>query len=385
MPAMPGQPAATVGSLTAHGGVVTTGAPNVLINGQPAARQGDLHICPLCSPTPHVGGPILNGVPSVLIAGQPMATVNSLATCASPAADVIMQGAPNVLVGPGGPLVEFEAGCTVMFEPRCTVEFGGPGASAGAAAAQGAQASAQAAQQGSIEATEEAEPAARIRYVDRGGEPISGPRYKHAGRGEETQSALRLHGEVRRSGKAGEGLQETTPYGVAGARWSKPEARVGEEVKIEAKAFGFEDGTSANVLIYRREGGSDVLEAALDSEVSGGKVEAAWTYAYDEGAYAARRAAAAGEKLRVHMPVYVAKVHVHPETTATEALSFQDWIETNVTEERTGEPMAQARYRVRLASGEIRTGTTDAAGTLRENDVPPGDHQLLSVHQKRRT
>ena len=69
------RPAARVGDLTVHGGVITVGFPQVLIGGQPAARVGDMHTCPMVTPgtppVPHVGGPITTGSATVLIGGQP--------------------------------------------------------------------------------------------------------------------------------------------------------------------------------------------------------------------------------------------------------------------------------------------------------------------------
>ena len=68
--------------------------------GQPAARVGDLHVCPSVTVlVPHVGGPILPpGCPTVLIGGQPAARVGDLATCAGPP-DVIVMGSMTVLIG----------------------------------------------------------------------------------------------------------------------------------------------------------------------------------------------------------------------------------------------------------------------------------------------
>lgn len=69
--------------------------------GQPAARVGDMHICPMFDgPKPHVGGPILPpGVPTVLIGGMPAAIVTGKCTCASPAPDVIVKGSLGVFIG----------------------------------------------------------------------------------------------------------------------------------------------------------------------------------------------------------------------------------------------------------------------------------------------
>jgi uncharacterized Zn-binding protein involved in type VI secretion len=66
--------------------------------GQPAARLGDMHTCPMSDgPKPHVGGPIAMGAPNVLICGQPAARVGDVATCAGPP-DAIVQGEPSVLI-----------------------------------------------------------------------------------------------------------------------------------------------------------------------------------------------------------------------------------------------------------------------------------------------
>ncbi len=71
--------------------------------GQPAARVGDMHACPMVTPAvppiPHVGGPILPpGAVTVLIGGQPAARVGDMAVCVGPP-DVIALGSFTVLIG----------------------------------------------------------------------------------------------------------------------------------------------------------------------------------------------------------------------------------------------------------------------------------------------
>src|SRR5580700_2152457 len=60
----------------------------------PAARAGDMHVCPMVTGVvPHVGGPILPpGCPTVLIGGSPAARVGDMATCVGPP-DTIAKGA----------------------------------------------------------------------------------------------------------------------------------------------------------------------------------------------------------------------------------------------------------------------------------------------------
>jgi uncharacterized Zn-binding protein involved in type VI secretion len=96
------KPAARIGDATAHGGVITVGFPTVLIGGQPAARMGDMHTCPMATPgtppVPHVGGPITLGSATVLIGNQPAARMGDMATCVGPP-DTIAAGYPTVLIG----------------------------------------------------------------------------------------------------------------------------------------------------------------------------------------------------------------------------------------------------------------------------------------------
>ena len=63
--------------------------------GQPAARVGDMHVCPMVTPglppIPHVGGPILPpGAPTVFIGGVPAACVGDMCTCVGPPDSIIM-------------------------------------------------------------------------------------------------------------------------------------------------------------------------------------------------------------------------------------------------------------------------------------------------------
>ena len=69
----------------------------------PAARLGDMHVCPMASPAvvpvPHVGGPILGPCcPMVLIGGVPAARITDMAVCVGPP-DVIVVGSATVLIG----------------------------------------------------------------------------------------------------------------------------------------------------------------------------------------------------------------------------------------------------------------------------------------------
>lgn len=69
---------------------------------QPAARVGDMHVCPMVTPgvppIPHVGGPVLPpGGITVLIGGMPAARVGDMCLCVGPPSAVAM-GAFTVLI-----------------------------------------------------------------------------------------------------------------------------------------------------------------------------------------------------------------------------------------------------------------------------------------------
>lgn len=67
--------------------------------GMPAARVGDMHVCPMVTGVvPHVGGPILPPCCLTVLTGSiPQARVTDLATCVGPP-DVIAMGSFTVLV-----------------------------------------------------------------------------------------------------------------------------------------------------------------------------------------------------------------------------------------------------------------------------------------------
>lgn len=68
--------------------------------GKPAARIGDMHVCPMFEgPKPHVGGPITgSGVATVLIGGVPAATMGDICACMGEP-DTIVMGSSGVLIG----------------------------------------------------------------------------------------------------------------------------------------------------------------------------------------------------------------------------------------------------------------------------------------------
>ena len=104
----------------------------------PAARVGDMHVCPMLNPgtppPPHVGGPVSGpGVPTVLIGNMPAAVMGDMCTCAGPP-DTIVQGEATVLIGgkPAATIGSMTAhgGSITVGEPTVLIGTGGSGATA---------------------------------------------------------------------------------------------------------------------------------------------------------------------------------------------------------------------------------------------------------------
>jgi len=94
-------PAARALDQTAHGTPLSgPGSPNVFIGGQPAWRVGgDFHPCPLTTgPVPHVGGVVTVGSTTVLINGMPAARQGDVIAESGPP-NTIAAGCPTVLIG----------------------------------------------------------------------------------------------------------------------------------------------------------------------------------------------------------------------------------------------------------------------------------------------
>src|SRR3954468_12055336 len=108
--------------------------------GKPAARIGDMHICPMVTPgvppIPHVGGPIVGpGCPTVLIGGMPAATMGDMCTCVGPP-DTSIRGSIGVMIR-GKPAARIGDQCarggviTLGFPTVLIGEIGGGGGGGG--------------------------------------------------------------------------------------------------------------------------------------------------------------------------------------------------------------------------------------------------------------
>ncbi len=110
----------------------------------PAARIGDMHVCPMVTGVvPHVGGPIAIGYPTVLIGMMPAARATDMAVCAGPP-DMIATGSATVMIGnlPAARMMDptVHGGMIAVGCPTVMIGDVGMGAAGVAAAAFGAAA-----------------------------------------------------------------------------------------------------------------------------------------------------------------------------------------------------------------------------------------------------
>lgn len=119
--------------------------------GKPAARIGDMHVCPMVTPgvppIPHVGGPVTGpGCPTVLIGGMPAAVMGDMCVCTGPP-DTIILGSTGVMIG-GKPAARMgdqcvHGGTIVLGCPNVLIgEVGSGGASGSSVAVDGVAAKA---------------------------------------------------------------------------------------------------------------------------------------------------------------------------------------------------------------------------------------------------
>ncbi len=255
--------AARMGDSCAHGGVIVAGCPTVLIENMPAARVGDMHVCPMVTPgtppIPHVGGPIMPpGSPTVFIGGQPAARMGDMATCVGPP-DSIVKGSATVMIGMAG-------------------SGSGSGGGAGSSGAAAAKASAQNAVGGSPEASTKEKNWLEYKLVDKAGNTVSGVDYKLTDTDKkESSSKVKTDGRITRDALK-EGSAELVLKKLFNAKWSKDLVKPGDKVELKVESEGLDDGEKINFSVWRRDiGAADVQVFAADVSLQGNKAKTEWS------------------------------------------------------------------------------------------------------------
>ena len=337
-----GQPAARQGDSTAHGGVIMAGAPMVLIGGMPAARLGDMHVCPMVNPgtppPPHVGMAIVKGSPMVLIGGQPAARVGDMCTCSGPP-DSIIVGCFTVLIGEGG--------------------GGGGGAAGGGGKAAAGQAAA-------------AKPKEKhfldVKFVDKGGKPIYGVEYSIKGPNGRVEKGT-LTGRIYQGGVE-QGNYEITLKAIINAKWSTTSAEVGDKIKLTADTSNIDNGEKGTFEIFIKDTNfADRSLATLESKVDNDKIEATWVFEVDKSYLEVCDDKTKQKKYS--SPSFYFMVKAGNLMARSNLLKLKDFLEIKL-QDKDGKPIGNVGYRVHLPNGEIRKGKLDANGYAKEKNIPPG-------------
>jgi hypothetical protein len=322
----------------------------------------DTHIVMVPSP----GGPVPTPLPhpflgqldtalssSVKIEGMPAATVDSIASNTPPhiptppgttfqkppsnKAKIIM-GSPNVQIGDGG-------------------GGGGSGSGGGAAAATST----------ADEAAVEEGHTLDVKFVDKGGKPIAGVKYKVKTPDNQIYEG-NLAGQVKKSGVK-EGDHEISLQAITKVEWSKKVAKVGETVKLLVEIAGFESGAKTVFQIFKRSVSSaDELVDTIEASSDGDKVEAEWEFRYrgDAGDPVLGKA----QSGKYANPRFYFIVDVEGRRARSGLLAITDELKI-VLKDENGDPIGGEEYVVYFANGEVRRGTLDDNGEAVEKRIPP--------------
>lgn len=345
--------AARMGDSCAHGGTIVVGCPTVLIENMPAARVGDMHVCPMVTPgvppIPHVGGPILPpGSPTVLIGGTPAARMGDMATCVGPP-DSIIKGAPTVMIGMAG-------------------SGSGSGGGAGSGGAASAKVSAKNAVAGSPESTTKVKHWLEYKLVDKAGNPVSGVDYKLTDtESKDSYSKVKTDGRITRDSLK-EGEANLVLKNLSNARWSKDLVKPGDKVELSVESTGIDSDEKISFFIWQREiGKADLQVENFEVQIQGDKAKTEWQVPVADSK---------GNSNSYSCQDYYFTVLSNPDLTARSGtLYIEDFIEIELKDEE-GKAIANEEYALYLPNGEVRKGKLDGSGCRKEEKVPRGSYSI---------
>jgi uncharacterized Zn-binding protein involved in type VI secretion len=329
----------------------------VLIGGQPAARVGDMHVCPMQTPAPvpvpHVGGPILPpGVPTVLIGGLPAACVGDSATCTGPPDAILPPGCLTVLIGPGGG-GGGGGGFGMSSTGSGSTQIGGESGDANVVEIEG----------------ESEEHYLDVKFTDNGGMPISGLSYHLEGPGGVDEDGP-LTGQIRKAGVES-GTFTIELRAITEAKWSQASARDGETVQMQVSVEGIDDGTPAILEVFERNPNSPdkSVRKIEDAEVQGDKIEAEWHYEWLDEEVA--DSDDQEKRPKPQSPGFYFNVSVAGALARSGILNYKDFIEVSLVDVN-DDPVPDAKFVAYLPDGSVREGTLDSSGYAKIEKVPPG-------------
>ena len=227
--------------------------------GKPIAAVTNMHVCPMVTGVvPHVGGPIIGpGAPNVMINGKPAALMGDMCTCMGPP-DVIAMGNPSILIN-GIPAVcqgdmTAHGGIITVGEPNVMIGTAVPKPSA-------------------IMPIKEI-PFPKINIVDRAVAAMTG-------NGGKLKEAEKNQEAIKEQAKKNE-EKEPEPV-IYNLRWVKGTTIIRErkeikKVNLVASVLNVPDGGTVNFSVKKKDkDGKDTGEVVqLSGQVKDGKVEVEW-------------------------------------------------------------------------------------------------------------
>ena len=348
--------AARMGDSCAHGGVIVVGCPTVLIENLPAARVGDMHVCPMMTPgtppIPHVGGPIMPpGSPTVLIGGMPAARMGDMATCVGPP-DSIIKGSPTVMIGMAG-------------------SGSGSGGGSGSSGAASAKVSAKNAVAGSPEASTKEKNWIEYKIVDKAGNPVSGIDYKLTDtENKESFSKVKTDGRITRDALK-EGNAELILKKLFNAKWAKEMVKPGDKVELNVESEGLDDGEAISFFIWQKDiKKADVQIKNIEAKIQGDKAKAEWEIPESEELTEEKKTD------KFSSPEYYFTIICNPDLTARSGILYiEDFIEVELKDDE-GNALKDEEYILYLPNGEVRKGKLDGNGYKKEEKVPGGNFSI---------
>jgi hypothetical protein len=248
----------------------------------------------------------------------------------------------------------------IMGSPNVLIGNGGGGSGSGSGGGEGV------AESSADEAAVEEGHTLQVKFVDKGGKPITGVKYSVKSPDNQISSGS-LSGEVKKSGVK-EGDHEISLKAITSASWSTKTAKVAETVLLQADISGFESGTEAVFQIFKQSASSaDEQMDTVKAGSSGDKVEADWQFEYsgDTGNPSLGKKSAG----KYSKPRFYFIVDVDGCRARSGVLEITDSLKV-VLKDENGDPIADEEYVVYYANGAVRRGTHDQNDEAVEDWIP---------------
>ena len=211
-----------------------------------------------------------------------------------------------------------------------------------------------------------------VRFVDKGGFPITGTRYSIK-TPEGKRSEGNLVGAFKKTGVK-EGDYEIELKAITRAEWSKKEAEVGEKVKLIVETTGIENGEKATLQIYIKDSSfADRLLKTISTEVKSDKIEEEWELKIAKDLLDVQDEKSSIDKYST--PLFVFEVQAGGQKQRSGLLQYKDWIELKIKDAE-GKSLANKKFKLYFPNGEIREGTLDSNGYAKVGKIPPGKFKI---------